>query len=300
LTAETAVQDIKKPDQLELQNLRAEIEMADADILVVTAKSGTYHTKIDKVTLREHVVFTTAQGLNAKLREAVVDMKKGTLQSDQVVDFKLPSGRVQANAVEIEDGRRGGAFHPRRHLRPRCGSTGGEEVMGRRAAAWLPMSIGLTLACALGAAAQPAGQAQQPASTAPGLSMDSDQPVRIESNTLEVRDKIRQATFAGDVKLTQGDTIIKCKVLVVFYEDTAAPAKKAAPPATAGGQPAQKNSQKIKRAECKGDVFVVQKEQTATGENAVFEMKANTVVITGSVVVTQGRPCCAATAWWRT
>ncbi len=48
-------------------------------------------------------MFTTAQGLNAKMREAVVDMKKGTLQSDQAVDFKLPSGRVQANGVEIED-----------------------------------------------------------------------------------------------------------------------------------------------------------------------------------------------------
>lgn len=103
VTAETAVQDITKPDQLELKNLRAEIEMADTDILVVTAKTGTYYTKTDKVTLREHVVFTTAQGLNAKMREAVVDMKKGTLQSDQFVDFKLPSGRVQANAVEIED-----------------------------------------------------------------------------------------------------------------------------------------------------------------------------------------------------
>src|ERR1043165_9997949 len=41
VTAETAVQDITKPDQLELKNLRAEIEMADADILVGTAKSGT-------------------------------------------------------------------------------------------------------------------------------------------------------------------------------------------------------------------------------------------------------------------
>ena len=103
VTAETAVQDITKPDQLELKNLRAEIEMADTDILVVTAKSGTYHTKVNKVTLREHVVFTTAQGLNAKMSEAVVNMKKGTLQSDQFVDFKLPTGRVQANAVEIED-----------------------------------------------------------------------------------------------------------------------------------------------------------------------------------------------------
>ena len=162
--------------------------------------------------------------------------------------------------------------------------------MARRAAAWLPMSIGLTLACVLGAAAQPAGQAQQPSSATQGLSMDSDQPVRIESNTLEVRDKIRQATFAGDVKLTQGDTIIKCKVLVVFYEDTAAPTKKGAPPpATAGAQPAPKSSQKIKRAEAKGDVFVIQKDQTASGENAVFDVKSNTVVMTGNVVVTQGQ-----------
>ena len=160
--------------------------------------------------------------------------------------------------------------------------------MARRAAAWLPMSIALTLACVLGAAAQPAGQAQQPSSATQGLSMDGDQPVRIESNTLEVRDKIRQATFAGDVKLTQGDTIIKCKVLVVFYEDTAAPSKKSTPPATAGAQP-QKTSQKIKRAECKGDVFVVQKEQNASGENAVFDVKSNTVVMTGNVVVTQGQ-----------
>jgi len=109
--------------------------------------------------------------------------------------------------------------------------------MARRAAAWLPISIALTLACVLGAAAQPAGPAQQPSSAPQGLSMDGDQPVRIESNTLEVRDKIRQATFAGDVKLTQGDTIIKCKVLVVFYEDTAAPSKKNTPPATAGAPP---------------------------------------------------------------
>ena len=95
--------------------------------------------------------------------------------------------------------------------------------------------------------------------------MDGDQPVRIVSNTLEVRDKIRQATFAGDVKLTQGDTSIKCRVLVVFYEDTAAPSKKGAPPpAAAGAQPPPKSSQKIKRAEAKGDVLVIQKDETAT------------------------------------
>jgi lipopolysaccharide export system protein LptA len=145
-------------------------------------------------------------------------------------------------------------------------------------------ALGLALGCALGAAAQPAGQAPQSQSSMQGFSMNRDQPVRIESNTLEVRDKIRQATFLGDVKLTQGETTLKCRTLVVFYEDTPVVAKKGAPPAPQG----QKGSQQIKRAEAKGDVFVTQKDQTATGENGVFDLKSNTVTMIGNVVVTQG------------
>jgi lipopolysaccharide export system protein LptA len=138
------------------------------------------------------------------------------------------------------------------------------------------------LACALAATAQPG--APQGQSSMQGFSMNRDQPVRIESNTLEVRDKIRQATFIGDVKLTQGDTTLKCRTLVVFYEDTPA-AKKGG----AGAPQAQKgSSQQIKRAEAKGDVFVTQKDQTASGENGVFDLKSNTVTMTGNVVVTQG------------
>ena len=79
---------------------------------------------------------------------------------------------------------------------------------------------------------RPAGAGAAAVRRDAGLSMNRDQPVKIESNTLEVRDKIRQATFIGDVKLTQGDTILKCKTLVVFYEDTAAaPAQKKGAPA---------------------------------------------------------------------
>ena len=103
LTAETAVQDITKPDQVELQNLRAEMEMADADMVVITAKSGTYLTKGDKVVLREHVVVTSSQGYNAKLREAVVDMKKGNVVSEQPVEVRMPTGLINANGMEVEN-----------------------------------------------------------------------------------------------------------------------------------------------------------------------------------------------------
>jgi lipopolysaccharide export system protein LptC len=103
LTAEQAVQDIAKPDQVELLNLRAEMEMAGGDMVVITAKSGTYATKGEKVVLREHVVVTSTQGYNAKMREAVVDMKKGNVVSEQPVEVRMPSGLINANGMEVEN-----------------------------------------------------------------------------------------------------------------------------------------------------------------------------------------------------
>jgi lipopolysaccharide export system protein LptC len=103
LTAETAVQDIAKPDVVELQNLRAKMELQDADVVVITAKSGIYNTKGDSIVLREHVVVTSANGYNAKLREAAVDMKKGNVVSSQPVEIKLPNGNLTANGMEIVD-----------------------------------------------------------------------------------------------------------------------------------------------------------------------------------------------------
>jgi lipopolysaccharide export system protein LptA len=116
-----------------------------------------------------------------------------------------------------------------------------------------------------------------------GFSKNRDQPVKIDSASLEVRDKDKVATFAGDVHLSQGDTTLKCKTLVVYYENQARSATlKAAQPGP-GGQ------QQISRLEAKGGVIVNQKDQTATGNAGVFDMKTNTVTLSGNVVVTQGQ-----------
>ena len=117
-----------------------------------------------------------------------------------------------------------------------------------------------------------------------GFSQNHDQPVHIEAATLEVRDKDKVATFSGDVKVKQGDTGLRCKSLVVFYEGNDADGKtlQAASPGP-GGQ------QRIKRLEARGGVVVTQKEQTATGETGIFDMKTNTVTLNGNVVMTQGQ-----------
>ncbi|MEA2872439.1 MAG: lipopolysaccharide export system protein LptC [Hyphomicrobiales bacterium] len=103
LNAETAVQDITKPDIIELQNLRAKMEMQDKDVVHITANAGTYNTKADRIVLRDQIVVTSQQGYKALLREAAVEMKKGNVVSEQPVDITLPNGTLKANRMEITD-----------------------------------------------------------------------------------------------------------------------------------------------------------------------------------------------------
>ena len=120
LTAETAVQDIAKPDVIELQNLRAKMELQDKDVVEITAKSGTYNTKGDRIVLRDQIVVTSPQGYKALLREAAVDMKKGNVVSEQPVEIKLPNGTLKANRMEIVDSGDVDPLRTRRRARSRC------------------------------------------------------------------------------------------------------------------------------------------------------------------------------------
>src|SRR6476619_1430840 len=71
-----------------------------------------------------------------------------------------------------------------------------------------------------------------------GFSQNRDQPIQIEAASLEMRDKKKEATFAGNVKVVQGDTTMTSKTLVVFYDSTPTPA--AAP--AANGKAAAKSA----------------------------------------------------------
>jgi len=123
---------------------------------------------------------------------------------------------------------------------------------------------------------------QGPQNALQGFSQNRDQPVKINAATLEVREKDKMATFSGDVHVLNGDTELRCKSLVVFYDEETAGSKnmKAADPGPGG-------EHSIKRIEAKGNVIVVQKDQHATGDAAIFNMRENIVTLTGNVVVTR-------------
>jgi lipopolysaccharide export system protein LptA len=133
-----------------------------------------------------------------------------------------------------------------------------------------------------------------------GFSQNRDQPIQIEAVSLEMRDKQKEATFSGNVKVVQGDTTMTSKTPVVFYEASQsgqAPASaqpaasKAAPKAAPPMQsttPGPGGASSIKRLEARGDVKVTQKDQVVTGEKAVFDTKTNLITMRGGVVLTQG------------
>jgi lipopolysaccharide export system protein LptA len=146
------------------------------------------------------------------------------------------------------------------------------------------ISVGMILALAMLSAVPLAAQvASGPPNALQGFSQNRNQPVQIDAASLEVRDKDKMATFLGNVRMVQGDTTLRCRTLMVFYDQDGTPGAMTAAKPGPGGR------QQIKRVEAKGEVIVSQKDQIATGDNGTFDMTANTVTLFGGVVVTQGQ-----------
>src|SRR5260364_165214 len=101
-----------------------------------------------------------------------------------------------------------------------------------------------------------------------------------------MRDKKKEATFSGNVKVVQGDTTMTSKSLVVFYDGGAQGGAKPAKTMQAAA-PGPDGSSSIRRLEARGGVTVTQKEQVVTGETAVFDTKTNQITMQGNVVLTQ-------------
>jgi lipopolysaccharide export system protein LptA len=140
--------------------------------------------------------------------------------------------------------------------------------MSRRAL--LPALVGLGLGLGL------AGAAAQGARPGANLPNASNQPIAIEADRLEVRDREKVAVFAGGVTVTQGHTRMTASSMRVLYDGDVAPG--------AGG-----SASSIRRIEASGPIVVTQPDQTMTGQSAIYEMATRVIVVTGNVVLTQGR-----------
>jgi lipopolysaccharide export system protein LptA len=129
---------------------------------------------------------------------------------------------------------------------------------------------GLALSCGL-ATAQDTQQ-----SRLTGLRLNGNEPIEIASDKLEVKEAENLAIFTGNVAVTQGPTVLKSGRMTVYY-------------AKDGGSAAT-GSSSIDRLEVDGKVYVKSDKQVATGDSGTFDMKSETLVLSGKEVVLSEGP----------
>jgi len=155
-----------------------------------------------------------------------------------------------------------------------------------RTLSWMICGVVLVMLAGVPAQAQTSTVSGVP-NALQGFQKNRGQPIQIDALSLEVRDKDKIATFSGNVKVVQGDTTMRSKTLVVYYDQDKD--KNGKPSAMKTAQPGPGGSSSIRRLEARGGVIVTQNDQTVTGETGIFDMKTNTVTMTGGVVLTKDK-----------
>jgi lipopolysaccharide export system protein LptC len=103
LWAKTATQDLADPDHVELVTLRAKVVMEDKSTTTMDARTGVFNSKTQLLELHKDIFLQSSTGYEARMTEAVIDIAKGTVASDERVDVKLLNGTLVGQRLRITD-----------------------------------------------------------------------------------------------------------------------------------------------------------------------------------------------------
>ncbi len=118
--------------------------------------------------------------------------------------------------------------------------------------------------------------AARAADNRPQLQHDTDQPIEINADSLEVEQNDQVATFRGNVDAVQGEIRLRADELKVHYRNGGDSGGAAG---TAGA---------IVRIDAVGNVFVSSPTETAQGNAGVYDIDSREITLTGQVVLTRG------------
>lgn len=108
------------------------------------------------------------------------------------------------------------------------------------------------------------------------VTLSNDKPVQISSDSLEVDQQKSEAIFSGNVIATQGTVNMRSDVMIVHYRK--------APEGTTDA-----SAKGISRIDAKGNVVFTNATDTAKGDAAVYDVDAQTLDLTGDVLLTRDK-----------
>lgn len=97
---------------------------------------------------------------------------------------------------------------------------------------------------------------------------DSNQPVNIDAQRIELQDRQDRVVFSGDVRITQGDLRLNAGRTTIAYTDN--------------------GSLEIQRIDATGGVIVTRGGERASGNAAVYDFNRRLIVLSGDVSLNRG------------
>ena len=249
VTAAAAVQSIGNADELHLETVHGHIVQADSSWTDLKAKAGLYRVKSRALRLTDGIDITTSGNAHAVLDNADVDIDKKRVRSDAAVTLSMPNGTIKGRGLLVENEIK--------------------RILLREA-----VTAHLIPPKSNAPAADPAAVSPALAAT-PAM---SNAPIDISSNKLEVLDTAKTAKFSGAVHAIQAGMTLQAERLEIGYS---------------GGQGADLSSagpsaQTITYATAQKNVVITTADgRGATCDQSRYDQIANTMTLTGSVVLTQ-------------
>jgi lipopolysaccharide export system protein LptA len=110
------------------------------------------------------------------------------------------------------------------------------------------------------------------------LAQNSDAPVDLTADELEVLNAQCLSIWRGSAEALQDQSRLRADVLKTFFQVTGST-----------GSTASANCGDLLRIEAEGNVFYVTPDQRVRGRNAVYDAVSETITVTGDVVAAQGQ-----------
>ena len=104
LTAATGIQDIRRPSIIELHEVDAHFTLTDSSVAHLEAPAATFDSTRNVMTFPERVQITSNSGYDIHMQSAEMDVKAGTMNSNDPVTIKMTKGTIAADRLAMTDG----------------------------------------------------------------------------------------------------------------------------------------------------------------------------------------------------
>lgn len=103
IIANSAIQDVTKPNKIELKKINAKVQMQNQGEVELKAPTGIYDSKNNTLKLDRNILISSTNGFRGRLKEASIDIRHHHMVSNKPVEMIMLGGTLKANRMEITD-----------------------------------------------------------------------------------------------------------------------------------------------------------------------------------------------------